>query len=278
MADVVDKVLGQASSPGPNQANSEPGGEPGAPTGSSGGELTPRAESRIRELVAEREEIKARHFEEVGQLKQQLDDVKARLESIDSQKGGDDRPITSWSDLSDSQLRTAMKESVDNPEMQAAAMEELIRREAGKQISEFEKTHKTEQAKDSYRQQVYQQITQDFGEDARNKSSDLFKRADSHYANLRAAYRQMHGVEAGDRMLASNPEAEYACFAKAYTELLAPQRDELNRLRGEVERFKQVGSMEIGRAAGVKPPDSVTDALKSGDWRKAVKNLPILPT
>ena len=118
----------------------------------------------------------------------------------------------------------------------------------------------------------------DFGQEAADPKSDLYRKADAHYAQLRAAYRQMHGDRRGDEMLSSNPEAEYACFAKAAAESWAPLKDELSRLRGEVEKFKQVGSMEIGRSSAAPPPDEVKEALKSGDWRSAIRKLPIIPT
>ena len=267
MSDVVDKVLGGEMSP-----ESE---NHGAPTGSEQGEqYTPRADQRIQELISERETLKRQYFEETGQLKQELEDLRSRVGNVENKS---DNPVTSWADLSDTQLRSVMKESLDNPDMQISAMEEMARRVAEKKVSEYRDIHEKDQTKQTYKQQVYQQIVKDFGQEAADHSSDLYKKADAHYAQLRAAYQQMHGAREGDRILESNPEAEYACFAKAAAETWAPQRDELSRLRGEVEKFKQVGSMAIGRSAATQPPDSVKEALKKGDWRTAIKKLPIIP-
>lgn len=263
MQQLVDKT-GLGSTPGPGAPSTS------APQRQAVGNQSPsgpgdvnkpgRADDRIRELVAERE-----HW------KDQAAQIQARLQSLEQQ--ATQKPQVSqqsstsprsWDEVTEQQLEEILTN--DSPDItqqtRLQAMKELSSRSA-KVVAEKASQEARKQAeREQYRDRVFAGIVEQFGPDARDKSSPLWQAANEQYAHFQRIY--------GDQVVNAHPEFTELAFLRANEMRMRPELEELQRLRD----FKRQVESNRGISAGVAPmAETARDMLSRGDTKGAAGDL-----
>lgn len=267
MADLVGSIVAQAN-PGIGGATTPGTGSGPAPK--TGGDHKD-AESRINALVAQRNEAQ-RRFQAAEQRVVDLESRFAALEGRVSQQPSQqaDQGIpTSWEQLNETQLQKAYADAVEsqNAHGQFAIQKELQRRAAESMAKSNQQSTQDLLQHQRNLQEVASRIQSEFG--ARAKPGDpLYERAD--------AYASMLSQKYGKDVLQKQPDLIFLAFAAAERDISIPERQELQDLRAQVERFKAQQSIEPGAVRGVRHNAEVSEALKRGDVNAAVSSLNIV--
>lgn len=267
---MVDKVVGGAHQRQEPPTSSNQSGDVGnADPNREGGD---RFQQRINELNAQKKWWQERYEQNEARL-QALQEQVDMLQSTPAAQGGNVSQTgmpSSWQDLTDDNLSQAYAWGGENGNYQAQfqAIGEFIRR-ATEKASEKVLERADQKLTGTQRSaQVQQKVLSEFGDDAANQTSPLWQKANQYAQQL----QQQHGQDVLQRM----PEAYYSCFAMADRDLRSGEREELQTLRQEVQRFKEAQATEPGSIGAVRLGTESANALKSGDIRGAIQNLGIV--
>lgn len=267
-ADLVGAIVGQAD-PGQGGATAPISGSGPAPK--PGQAPHQNAEQRIQQLVAERNEAK-RRFQSAEQRMVDLESRFATLEGHVNQQPQstvERGPPNSWADLNDTELQKSYVEAGEssNWQGQLAIQRELTRRATEKATNASTQTTENLLQRQRNYQEVSARIQSEFGQKAK-QGDPLYERADGYATMLTKKY--------GNDFLQKFPDVIFLSFAAADRDLAIPERQELQELRVQNERFKAQQSIEPGAVRGAATNAEVAEALKRGDVKSAIDNLGIV--
>jgi len=258
----VNTLTGKITEPVPQAPT--PAATPGANAGQEPAKQGGNQEAALRRLSQKAKAFEAENLE----LRERLARLEGRLESGQPTAPTQATAPKGWGDLSDAQLDQAIAHgtSEGKPETVTAAINEKIAR-ATKAAAEAARGVSTaEYKRERHIESVRDAISREFGPDATNEDSELFRAADRHYSRFIA-------TEGKDKVL-STPEFSRQAFIMADRELHAGERDRLKELAQENEKLKRQMMLERGGVhPGVPRSQESADALARGDLRGAIAGL-----
>jgi hypothetical protein len=270
MADMVDRVVGQAhQDPGSPTSPNPSGDEGNAVPNREGGD---RFQKRIDELTGQKKwwQERAERMEgEMQELKSEFADLRNTMAAPGGQAPQQGMP-SSWQDLSDDNLAQAYSWGGENGNYQAQfqAIGEFIRRNTEKASEKVLERGRQEMTGAQKAAQVQQKVLTEFGDDAASQSSPLWQKANQYAQQL----QQQHGQDVLQKM----PETYYSCFAMADRDLRSGEREELQTLRQEMQKVKEAQATEPGSIGAVRLGTESANALKDGNIKGAIQSLGIV--
>jgi hypothetical protein len=259
MSELVDKFAGGSSPAAGGPTTSDKDGD-------GGSRRNRDAESRIAQLTREKNNFRAameQQSSEVRELREQFAEMRGQM----SVNGQPDKPISSWSEVQDipGALKMGLNPESPNPDAVYNAMDEMIRRRFDSFKDDVLNQGRQEHQQADLSRQVEAEISQKFGDEARDTTSPLFERA--------SAYAQQFKQRYGDDVLDRHPDMALDAFARAKIDLTAGESDRIKELEGQLESLKAQGSVEPGSRSVARQSDEVRDALKARDPKAAIRAL-----
>lgn len=256
----INTLTGKVAEPAPPAPTPAP---QGAPAGKEPAPQGGNQEAAFRRL---QQKMKAGEVE-LQSLREKVAFLEGKSESGQPPAPAQSSP-KGWGDLSDAQLDQAIAHGISEskPETVTAAMNEKIARAAKVAAESARGASVNEYKRERHRESIQESIQREFGADAINEDSELYRAADRHYARFIA-------TEGKDKVL-STPEFARQAFINADRELHAGERQKLQEAQQELEKVKRQMMLERGGVhPGVPRSQESADALAKGDLKGAIAGM-----
>ena len=272
MPDLIDALAHKAGvGPAAPAGNSkqQPGTASPAGNGTDAGKSSPAALDAA--LIAEKKQHEhwknkyERDIGDVDELKQRMGHLEGLAQGLSLGHPAPSQSPKTFADLDKAGLDEVVKRAMEEGQhgLISSAMEEYATRAAAKAAKEAEERASKKFQGVLAAQQVAARVTNEFGADVMNESSDLRQRADYHVSRM---------LKANPQALEQDPENLYRCFAQADRELHAGEKSELERLRkADAERLAREEIERSRQTIQTKAKDDVKELLEKNDITGAIK-------
>lgn len=216
---------------------------PEAPEG-----VSERAQKRFEELSSRvKEEAAARHA-----LELEIAELRGRVSQGEQVKD-------EWSEFSDEELLTiSIQEGADSTQKA-----EALRRYHARQNEKFKELERMKQDNETKAQlsqeisKTWEGIVRDFGPEANNQGSELYKKAHEVYSQ----YREAFGADKVD----TNPSYQRMAFEVAHSQVSSPSNQRIAELEAELAKYKQSETIEAAGNLASSHTARDNQAIRGGD-------------
>lgn len=239
------------------------GSEPSNP----GGDGKRDYQSRINQLVGQRKAVES----ELGGLRSEMAELKSQLSDMNSAPIHDPLKPASFADLDQTTIVQNLSDAISNADGNTASqlVLEAMRRGAEHGAGSAEKKIQTQYQQQQVNQSIQTEIQNRFASDLSDPSGELRQNADR-YAGF---FRQGFGADA----IEQRPELVLLSLALAKLDSAIPVRDsKIEDLTKQVEELRDAERASASLRGVTQMDEGVREAMKQGNVRDALKQLPIV--